>query len=479
MRIVSRRNLLSISMIALALLLAVTFMPANAYASRIHLSKTKLTINVGQTKTLRVLGTKGKVKWSSSKNKIVRVSKKGRVVGNNPGKATIKATIAGKTLRCKVSVKAPIDYFEISTPQLDMVAGDSKILETDIYPSNTTESKKIKWSSSDNTVASVDDNGKVTAISDGATTIVARTGKNGRWKASCIVYVRDKVTSIKFEKDSYEIEGTDTLNPTWFFTPTIITNPSDISSEEIRLSSDNESVAQIVDNGKSIMGKSSGTATITATVDGISASCKVTVTPGFKLSDHNITMTEGETRTITLKNRYRGGGYRTLSHNKYVVVTTSLGKRNSDGISSVDLKATGAGTTTIDFYSDWDDYHDSITVTVMPPINIQVTLRNTLIRMIGDYYAITAVDSCDLITSRKNNNGTYTFGYRIKATVRDKNGLASEFVYKLYDSSGSLVDDGYVISMSANKGKKKKKDIYFYNLRPGQYRLDFVGIIGS
>ena len=65
---------------------------------------TKVTLKVGQSKTLRVK-TSGKVKWSSSNKAIVTVNKKGKIVARRAGKAKITAKYGKKKAVCVVTVK--------------------------------------------------------------------------------------------------------------------------------------------------------------------------------------------------------------------------------------------------------------------------------------------------------------------------------------------------------------------------------------
>lgn len=60
----------------------------------------------GKTSQLKVVNWKKAVKWSSSNNKVVKVSSKGKITAVKTGTATVKARIAKKTLTCKVTVKA-------------------------------------------------------------------------------------------------------------------------------------------------------------------------------------------------------------------------------------------------------------------------------------------------------------------------------------------------------------------------------------
>ncbi|MBR1873309.1 MAG: haloacid dehalogenase-like hydrolase [Eubacterium sp.] len=70
----------------------------------IRLNKTSVKLEVGKSVTLKVKGTKKKVTWTSSKPKIAKVNKSGKVTAKKAGSAVIKAKVAKKTLKCKVKV---------------------------------------------------------------------------------------------------------------------------------------------------------------------------------------------------------------------------------------------------------------------------------------------------------------------------------------------------------------------------------------
>ncbi len=98
------RIIMSILLIAA---LAVTAVPIHSLAkAKVKLNKTKLSMNVGKTTTLKLKNNKKKVKWSSSNKKVAKVSAKGKVKGLKKGKATITAKVGKKKYKCKVTVKA-------------------------------------------------------------------------------------------------------------------------------------------------------------------------------------------------------------------------------------------------------------------------------------------------------------------------------------------------------------------------------------
>ena len=91
-----------LAIFTIMLLIVCMAVPVSA-AGKINMKKA--TLNVGQTLQLKVTGTKGKVKWTSSKKSVATVSSKGRVKAKKKGSATITAKIGKKKYTCKVTVK--------------------------------------------------------------------------------------------------------------------------------------------------------------------------------------------------------------------------------------------------------------------------------------------------------------------------------------------------------------------------------------
>ncbi|MCM1284216.1 MAG: Ig-like domain-containing protein [Muribaculaceae bacterium] len=90
----------------LAIALVCTIFPTSTIAaSKVKLNKTKATIYVGGSVTLKLTGTKKTVKWSSGKKSVATVSKKGVVTGKKKGSTDITATAGGKRYTCRITVK--------------------------------------------------------------------------------------------------------------------------------------------------------------------------------------------------------------------------------------------------------------------------------------------------------------------------------------------------------------------------------------
>ena len=153
------------------------------------------------------------------------------------------------------------------------LAGETVVLTTTIYPEDATE-KDVVWSSSDEAVATVDENGLVTAIAVGEATITATTVDGSNLSASCkVTVVPTLAESIALDKTEISLEATETVTLVATVLPELTTNKS------VTWTSSNESVATVDTNGL-VTAIALGEAVITATTnDGsnLSASCKVSV----------------------------------------------------------------------------------------------------------------------------------------------------------------------------------------------------------
>lgn len=92
----------------LAVLLFVTILaaPIQTQAAALKMNRKSITMQTGESKTLKVKTTlKGKIKWSSSNKKVASVSNKGKVKAKKAGTAVITAKIKSQKVQCKVTVK--------------------------------------------------------------------------------------------------------------------------------------------------------------------------------------------------------------------------------------------------------------------------------------------------------------------------------------------------------------------------------------
>ena len=153
------RKLMSLLLI---LAFCFTFIPTvNVQAaSKVKINKTKATVYVGKTTTLKVSGTKKTVKWTTSNKKVATVSSKGKVTAKKAGSATITAKVSGKSYKCKVTVKNP----SLNKSKATLKKGKTLTLKL-------TGATAKSYKSSNTSVATVSNKGKITAKSAGTATI--------------------------------------------------------------------------------------------------------------------------------------------------------------------------------------------------------------------------------------------------------------------------------------------------------------------
>ena len=129
--------------------------------------------------------------FKSSDKSVATVSKKGVVKGVAPGEVTItaKPKEGGKSVKCKVTVVKPVESITLNKTTATIKKGKTKQLEATVLPKDATN-RKVKWTSSDTSVATVDSKGLVTALKVGEATITAKAKDGSKVKAKCKVKVK-------------------------------------------------------------------------------------------------------------------------------------------------------------------------------------------------------------------------------------------------------------------------------------------------
>ena len=265
----------------------------------VTLNETSISLKKDETKLLTATVTpegavNKEVTWSSNHPEYAKVEN-GLVTAVAAGEATItvRTDDGGYEATCKVTVtEDPSGSLSISPKQLPLTVGGSETLAAAVLPSGQT----VTWTSQNDSIASVDSNGKVTAKAPGSTTITAKITVGGKeYTDSCSVTVTQgnvPVTGVTVSPTS----GTVAINGTLPLTANI--QPSNATNKAVTWTSSNTSIATVDTNGK-VTGKAVGSATITATTtDGKkTASCTVTVTQG---SVTTLTYSVAVDKTLTL-----------------------------------------------------------------------------------------------------------------------------------------------------------------------------------
>ncbi|MDE6558183.1 MAG: Ig-like domain-containing protein [Clostridia bacterium] len=223
------------------------------------------------------------VSWSTDKPAIATVDQSGLVTAVAEGTAIITVTTAdgGKTAACTVNVskKAPA-IVSVTGVVLDKSTATIKVdgtvtLKETVSPSNA-KNKDVSWSSNKPAVATVDQNGVVTAVSVG-TAVITVTTADGNHKASCTVTVEAKApvnipvsgVSLDYTSATLKVGATKQLTPT--------VSPVGATNQAVSWSSNKPNIATV--SSGLVTAVAAGTATITVTTaDGNkTATCQITV----------------------------------------------------------------------------------------------------------------------------------------------------------------------------------------------------------
>ena len=283
--------------------------PKTIAVTGITLSQTSVELTEGEsTRIIATISpnnaTNKTVIWSSD-NPYVTVSD-GTITGTKPCTATVtaKSDDGGKTATCSVTVKSKVIQVSgvtLDKSELTLTEGDTQSLTATVSPENATD-KSVTWSSDNESVAMVSSTGVVIAKSDGRATITVKTN-DGEKSAICTVTVKAKViavTGVSLDRTSLTMTEGDTQ------TLTATVSPSNATDKSVTWTSNNTTVATVSSSGV-VTAKTPGTATITVkTNDGSkTATCTVTVkakvisVTGVSLNRTSLTMTEGDTQTLT------------------------------------------------------------------------------------------------------------------------------------------------------------------------------------
>ena len=246
----------------------------------IDLNESAITIGVDESKKITASitpndATNKGITWTSKDSSIATVNSNGVIVGKKEGTTTVTAKTKDGDYEARVNVtvkKISVTDISLNKTSLNLVEGNSSTLSATVLPKNAAD-RTVTWKSDNTSVATVDKNGKVTAVKEGTANIVV-TSNDGNKKAECKVTVSKPVavTGVKFDKTAVSIEEGKTAK----ITATVL--PTNAANRNVRWSNSNSNVATI-SNGV-ITAKSVGTTTITVTtVDGeYTATCEVTVT---------------------------------------------------------------------------------------------------------------------------------------------------------------------------------------------------------
>ena len=188
-----------------------------------------------------------KVKWTSSKKKVCTVTQSGKVKGKKVGTAYIKATAkdgSGASARCKVRVIHPVTKISLKPSSAKILVGDIFKVKATVKPKNATI-KKVKWSTKDASIATVDSAGRVIGVAVGMVEIKAKAQDGSGKAARCYITVKEAVeaTGVTVANSTITVAKGKAVQSG------IVAAPANTTTS-IRYYSDNKKVASVDNRGK-------------------------------------------------------------------------------------------------------------------------------------------------------------------------------------------------------------------------------------
>lgn len=381
---------------------------------KISISESSITLEEGQgtqlTSTVEPDEASQYLIWESSDNNVATVEN-GWVDAVKAGTCTVTARVGNLSASCEVTVTEKYIYVNgitLNKNSTELIKGESETLVATVKPENATD-KTVIWSSADESIASVDQNGKITANKGGQTTVYAqaRGWNDYSYTAYCTVIVKVPASSITLDKTSFRlgIGNYQTISAT--------VKPDD-TTDKITWSSSDPDVVSCYPSG-TVEGRKKGTAVITATAGECSATCSVEVI--HALSSVSLTCQhEGYSsyqRKLTIKKGDEAQFQAEYSPTdadvfdvEWISSDPSVVTIDNNGL----LKAVGAGSADIKIIADEKEASCSVTVLVDTEY---ITLNKTEISMdIGETIPLVATlhpeDATDAVKWKSSKESVVT-----------------------------------------------------------------------
>ncbi len=278
-----------------------SFDEGDPYAPKeLTLSETEVTLGVGESVALTTSYTEedGAVIFSSDNEAVVAVSLDGVLTARAEGEAIIKASAeAGAEAQCHVTVGKAVSDIQLSTTVKTLGVGEQFQLIATI-PENEI-SYRQGFVSADEAVAVIDENGLVTAIAPGETTL-SYQAHNGK-SASCALTVKAAAQSVSLNKTSLFLKPGEQFDLDSYV-------PEGQAAASRVFTSSNPSVAQVKAAGGIVTAVKEGVATVTVTTyNGKTAACEVVVSnPLSTVAPKHVMITLGVGETYAMDAIYDG-----------------------------------------------------------------------------------------------------------------------------------------------------------------------------
>ena len=244
---------------------------------KIAVTASNKTVDIGKTVELTAEYTPEdasikSVVWSSANEKIATVDGNGVVTGVKRGDVRIFATaVDGSGAKSYITLKVvqPAESITLSKSEISLYVGKRTTLKATVMPKNT-DNKHVEWESTDESIAKVDSQGRITAVKRGTCDIICTSKSNEEASARATVNVLQPVKSIKAD-NAPVVYVDETGKITW------TVEPADASNPAVSLKSSDERILKVDADG-TITGVKAGEAYVTiSALDGSGHRAKVKV----------------------------------------------------------------------------------------------------------------------------------------------------------------------------------------------------------
>lgn len=276
----------------------------------------------------------------------------------------------------------PVTGINLNEHEIFMNIGEKYSISVVISPLDA-DDQRISWTSNDTTIATVDQNGLITAIASGETKVYVTSIATGI-KDSCSVVVRKNVESVSFRESQISL---DKIGDTKQLE--IIISPEDATDKSVVWKSHNESICTVTDNGLvTAIGIGSTAVTVTTVDGGLTATCAVKVVQhvsNLALDKNILSIKVGETdqlhATISPENADNKGVLWSSSDESKLTVTQN-GTINALKPGEVWVKAIS---------DDNPEAKDSCKVTVTQPVTgVTISQSSCGLTNIGESFQLEA-----------------------------------------------------------------------------------------
>lgn len=362
---------------------------------------------------LPITASQRTISWESSNTSICTVDSNGLVKAIGHGNAVILAkTIdgSGLTAMTNVYVKQPVEKVILNTNEITVRKGAEFWLNATCLPESA-DNKICSWTSSNEEVCKVEQDGKVTAVGSGTCNIVVTNDDTGI-SDFCVVTVTQPVTGLTLNSD-YQLMW---VGAKYAIIPNVL--PVDADNKKVTYQSSDETVATVDEDGI-VTALKGGNCVIIVTTDEMHLKASVTIevkeyVSSIKLSENEKFMNVGSTGTLkaTVGSDTATNKAVVWSSSNNAVATVVDGKVFAYSVGNAVITATAA---------DGSGVSDTCLVKVVKPVE-SITIEPSEVRiLVGDYYKLKATVS------------------PADATVKDLRWESSNDAIATVDSDGEVV----------------------------------------